>query len=45
MSTNKTNYVKQRTQNDFSLFFKLQVIQELEKGFLMRVQAMDKYGV
>jgi hypothetical protein len=44
MSTNKTNYVK-RIQNDFSLFFKLQVVQELEKGFLMRVQAMDKYGI
>jgi hypothetical protein len=44
MSTNKTNYVK-RIQNDFSLSFKLQVVQELEKGFLTRVQAMDKYGI
>ena len=44
MSTEKTNYVK-RTQKDYSLSFKLQVVQELEQGFLTRVQAMEKYGV
>ena len=44
MSTDKTNYVK-RTQKDYSLSFKLQVVQELGQGFLTRVQAMDKYGI
>lgn len=44
MSTDKTNYVK-RTQKDYSLSFKLQVVQELEQGFLTRVQAMEKYGI
>ena len=44
MSTEKTNYVK-RTQKDYSLSFKLQVVQELEQGFLTRVQAMEKYGI
>ena len=43
MNTDKTNYVK-RTQKDYSLSFKLHVVQELEQGFLTRVQAMDKYG-
>ena len=44
MSTDKTNYVK-RTQKDYSLSFKLQVVQELEQGSLTRVQAMEKYGI
>jgi len=39
-----TNYEK-RTQKDYSLSFKLQVVQELEHGFLTRVQAMEKYGI
>ena len=44
MSTDKTNYVK-RTQKDYSLSFKLQVVQELEQGFLTRVQTMEKYVI
>ncbi|WP_298321410.1 helix-turn-helix domain-containing protein [uncultured Aquimarina sp.] len=37
-------YVK-RTQKDYSLSFKLQVVQEIEQGFLTRTQAMDVYGI
>ncbi len=40
----KTNYVK-RTQKDYSLSFKLQVVQEIEQGLLTRNQALDKYGI
>ena len=40
----KTNYVK-RTQKDYSLSFKLQVVQEVEKGELSYKQAQDKYGI
>ncbi len=40
----KSNYVK-RTQKDYSLSFKLQVVQEIEQGLLTRTQALDKYGI
>ena len=40
----KTGYVK-RTQKDYSLSFKLEVVQEIEQGFLTRSQARDKYGI
>jgi transposase-like protein len=43
-TTEKTGYVK-RTQKDYSLSFKLQVVQEIEQGLLTRVQALDKYGI
>lgn len=43
-STEKSGYVK-RTQKDYSLSFKLQVVQEIEQGLLTRVQALDKYGI
>jgi transposase-like protein len=36
---------KKRTQKDYSLSLKLQVVKELELGELTRVQAMDKYGI
>ena len=39
-----TPYVK-RTQKDYSYSFKLQIVQEIESGFLSRTQAMDKYGI
>lgn len=39
-----SNYVK-RTQKDYSLSFKLQVVQEIEQGLLTRTQALDKYGI
>jgi hypothetical protein len=40
--TNK-GYQK-RTQKDYTLSFKLQVIQEIEQGILTRTQALNKYG-
>jgi len=39
------NIPKKRTQKDYSLSFKLQVVSELELGKLTRVQAMEKYGI
>ncbi len=41
--TNK-GYVK-RTQKDYTLSFKLQVVQEIEQGLLTRTQALSKYGI
>lgn len=40
----KTNYVK-RTQKDYSLSFKLQVVQEVERGELRAEGAKRKYGI
>lgn len=40
----KTNYVK-RTQKDYSLSFKLQVVQEVERGELSAEGAKRKYGI
>ena len=34
-----------RTQKDYSLAFKLQVVNEVEKGFLTYIQAQKKYGI
>ena len=42
-SVNK-GYVK-RTQKDYSISFKLQVVQEIEQGELTRTQACNKYGI
>ena len=39
-----SNY-KKRTQKDYSLTLKLQIVQEIEQGFLTPQQATDKYGV
>ena len=44
MESTNSNYVK-RTQKDYSLSFKLQVVQEIEQGLLTRTQALDKYGI
>lgn len=41
--TNK-GYVK-RTQKDYSLSFKLQVVEEIESGRLERLEASHKYGI
>jgi len=38
-------FYKKRTQKDYSLSLKLQIVQEIEQGFLTRTQACDKYGV
>lgn len=40
----KTGYLK-RTQKDYSISFKLQVVQEIESGELGRTEACHKYGI
>jgi len=40
----KTIYVK-RTQKDYSLSLKLQIVQLIEKGELSATQATEKYGI
>ncbi|MFD0834587.1 transposase [Mariniflexile aquimaris] len=40
----KTNYVK-RTQKDYSLSLKLQIVQALEQGVLSSTQAQRQYGI
>ena len=42
-STNK-GYVK-RSQKDYSLSFKLQLVEEIEQGLLTKSQAKTKYGI
>lgn len=37
--------VPKRTQKDYSLALKLQVVSEVEKGFLNQDQAQRKYGI
>jgi transposase-like protein len=37
--------VPKRTQQDYSLAFKLQVVDEVEKGELNQMQALRKYGI
>jgi len=44
MNTGNRDYSK-RTQKDYSLSFKLQVIDEVEKGYLTYKQAQKKYGI
>jgi len=39
-----TKYVK-RSQKDYSMSFKLQVVQEIERGELSQVAAKRKYGI
>lgn len=40
----KNNYVK-RTQKDYTMSFKLEVVREIEQGELTRSQALSKYGI
>lgn len=40
----RRKYVK-RTQKDYPMSFKLQVVQEIEQGELTRSQALSKYGI
>jgi transposase-like protein len=42
-STN-SGYVK-RTQKDYSISFKLQIVEEIESGKLDRLKACQKYGI
>jgi transposase-like protein len=43
-NSNVSSYVK-RSQKDYSLAFKLQVVNEVEKGLLNQDQAQRKYGI
>ena len=43
-TSENTGYVK-RTQKDYSLSFKLQVVHEIESGQLERLEACHKYGI
>jgi len=40
----RTSYVK-RTQKDYSLSLKLQIVQSIEQGQLSRTEATKKYGI
>lgn len=41
----QTEHKKKRSQQDYSLAFKLQVVSEVEKGELSYKQAQKKYGI
>jgi transposase-like protein len=45
METTDEDKKVRRTQKDYSLAFKLQVIDEVEKGYLTYKQAQRKYGI
>lgn len=45
MDENKVNKVKKRTQRDYTLAFKLQVVSEVERGEVSYKQAQRKYGI
>lgn len=45
MYKNKENKRKKRTQRDYTLAFKLQIISEVERGELTYKQAQYKYGI
>lgn len=45
MKTSETNGLSKRTQKDYSLSFKLQVVEEIEQGELTKSQAKLKYGI
>ena len=44
MELEDSNY-KKRTQKDYSLSLKLQIVHEIEHGLLTTTGALDKYGV
>ena len=43
-NTEKREFLK-KTQKDYSLAFKLQVVDEIEKGYLTYKQSQKKYGI
>jgi transposase len=45
MSNNGVKDYSRRTQKDYSLAFKLQVVDEVEKGLLTWKQSQKKYGI
>jgi len=44
MEEQNSNY-KKRTQRDYSLSLKLQIVQEIEQGLLTTTGALNKYGI
>lgn len=44
METDDSNYQK-KTQKDYSLSLKLQIVKEIEQGLLTTTGAIEKYGV
>lgn len=44
-TTNGKKDFSKRTQRDYSLAFKLQVVDEIEKGYLTYKQSQKKYGI
>ena len=45
MKTSGKSVTAKRTQKDYSLSFKLQLVEEVEQGFLTKTQAKRKYGI
>jgi transposase-like protein len=45
MKTSKETGASKRSQKDYSLSFKLQLVQEIEQGELTKTQAKLKYGI
>jgi len=45
MKTSANTGNRKRTQKDYSLSFKLQLVEEVEQGFLTKSQAKLKYGI
>ena len=43
--TNESKDYTRRTQRDYSLAFKLQVVDEVEKGYWTWKQSQRKYGI
>ena len=45
MKTSENRSTSKRTPKDYSLSFKLQLVEEVELGFLTKSQAKLKYGI
>jgi transposase-like protein len=45
MKLSDNNGYMKRTQKDYSLSFKLQLVEEIEQGLLTKSQAKTKYGI
>ena len=45
MKLSENNGYHKRTQKDYSLSFKLQLVEEIEHGLLTKSQATTKYGI
>ena len=45
MENKREKDYSKRTQKDYSLAFKLQIVDEIEKGYLTYKQSQNKYGI